>query len=75
MCCACRERADKSQMLRVVKTTNGEIVIDESQRMDGRGVWLHDSDACKAKAVKRKLFNVAFKTCVSEEIYEQIKGE
>ena len=74
MCCACRERSDKSQMLRIVKTPCGEIKLDESKSSDGRGVWLHDSEECKAKAVKRKLLNSAFKTCVPEEVYEQIKG-
>ena len=74
MCCACHERADKSQMLRVVRTPGGEIMLDKSKCADGRGVWLHDSEECRTKVVRRKLLNSAFKTYVSEEIYEQIKG-
>lgn len=73
-CCACREKSHKSQMLRIVKTPSGEIKLDESRSSDGRGVWLHDSEECRAKTVKRKLLNSAFRTYVPEEVYEQIKG-
>ena len=69
-CCACHEHADKSEMLRFVKTPDGHIMLDEGKTADGRGVWLHNSDECKAKAVKKKLLNSAFKTAVPQEIYD-----
>ena len=45
-------------------------MLDESKTADGRGVWLHDSDDCKSKAIKKKLLNAAFKSPVSQEIYD-----
>lgn len=72
-CISCHEHSDKSEMLRVVKTPDGSIALDESKNANGRGVWIHNSADCKAKAVKRKLLNSAFKTCVSEEVYEQLE--
>lgn len=69
-CCACHEHADKSELLRFVRTPDGHIMIDESKKADGRGVWLHDSDSCKAKAAKRRLLNAAFKSAVPQEIYD-----
>ncbi len=74
MCCACREHADKSELLRIVKAPNGEIKLDPTNQADGRGVWLHNNEVCKSKVVKRKLLNSAFKCSVSEDIYEQLKG-
>ena len=59
-------------MLRFVKQKDGIIVLDESKKADGRGVWMHDSAECKAKVCKKKLLNSAFKTNVSDEIYDKI---
>lgn len=61
-------------MLRVVKAKDGSVFIDESGTADGRGVWLHTSEECRTKTVKRKLLNAALKTAVSEEVYERIKS-
>lgn len=74
MCCACRERSDKSEMLRIVRTPSGQIMLDDTKCADGRGVWVHDSAECKAKLKKRKLLNGAFKCGVAEAVYEQIEG-
>lgn len=74
MCIACRERSDKSEMLRVVRNPQGEVAVDESGCADGRGVWIHDCDECKSKVIRRKMLNAAFKSAVSEDVYEQIKS-
>ena len=71
-CIACREHADKSEMLRFVKQKDGSIVLDESKKADGRGVWVHDSVECKTKVCKKKMLNSAFKTNVSDDIYDKI---
>lgn len=75
MCCACHGRADKSELLRIVKTPDGNIIIDDGKKADGRGVWVHLCDECIGKVVKRKMLNHAFKTGVPEEIYEQLKSK
>lgn len=74
LCIACRGRSDKSEMIRVVRGADGKIAVDCDKNLEGRGAWIHDNDECKAKTVRRKLLNSAFKTGVAEEIYEQIKG-
>lgn len=71
-CIACREHADKSEMLRIVKNKDSMVFIDESKKADGRGVWVHDTAECKAKVVNKKLLNSVFKTNVSDEIYDKI---
>lgn len=72
-CCACHEHADKSELLRFVRTPDGHIMLDKGKAADGRGVWLHDSDECRAKAIKKKLLNSAFKAAVPQEIYDGLK--
>lgn len=71
-CIACREHSDKSEMLRFVKQNGGVVFLDESKKADGRGVWVHDRADCKAKVCKKKLLNSAFKTNVSDDIYDKI---
>ena len=71
-CICCHEHADKSEMLRFVKSQDGRVFLDESQKADGRGVWIHRSDECRQKAKKKKLLNSAFRTSVTEDVYEQL---
>lgn len=71
-CIACREHSDKSEMLRFVKQKSGSVFLDESKKADGRGVWVHDRADCKAKVCKKKMLNSAFKTNVSDDIYDKI---
>ena len=70
MCIACREHADKQELIRFVKTKDGKIQIDETKSADGRGVWVHNSVECKQKLAKKKLLNAAFKCAVDESILE-----
>lgn len=71
-CIACREHSDKFEMLRFVKQKGGGVFLDENKKADGRGVWVHDRADCKAKVCKKKMLNSAFKTNVSDDIYDKI---
>lgn len=71
-CCACRAHADKSELIRIVKSKDGKVFVDETKRADGRGVWVHDSAECKQKLVKKKLLNAAFRCVVDESVYENL---
>ena len=54
MCVACREMKPKKELIRVVRTPEGEIVADETGRKNGRGAYLCRAEACFNKAVKTK---------------------
>ena len=71
-CVVCRTHADKSELIRFVKSKDGKVFVDETKCADGRGVWVHDSAECKQKLVKKKLLNVAFKCVVDESVYEKL---
>ena len=71
-CIACREHSDKSEMLRLVKQNGGGVFLDESKKADGRGVWVHGSEDCTSKLIKKKMLNAAFKSNVGDEIYGEI---
>ncbi len=75
MCIACREGIPKMQMLRVVKNADGEIKLDFSGKLPGRGAYLCNNEACVKKLRKQRLLHKAFSADVSEEVYLRIEEE
>ncbi len=63
---------DKKSMLRIVRNMQGEIVPDDTGRMNGRGAYICLSESCLEKAVKRHGLDRAFKQTVSEETVKSV---
>lgn len=72
LCCVCRKLLPKKDMIRVVKTKDGHIFLDETGKADGRGAYICKGKECAEKLKKTKAFNRAFKCQVNEKIYEEI---
>ena len=66
MCVACREMKPKKDLIRVVRTPEGEIVADETGRKNGRGAYLCRAEACFNKAVKTRALERALEQPLSE---------
>jgi len=75
MCIACREEKPKKEMLRIVKNAAGEIRLDFSGKLPGRGAYICDNAACIAKLKKGKLLHKNFSCNVPEEVYDRIEEE
>lgn len=75
MCIGCREMKDKRELVRVVKSSQGEISIDFTGKAPGRGAYICKNEECLNRAVKSKAFNRALQACVSEEILNTLKEE
>ncbi len=73
MCVACREMKPKKELIRVVRTPEGEIVADETGRKNGRGAYLCRSEACLAKALKIKALERALEQPLSEEAVAHLR--
>ena len=54
MCVVCRQMFDKNELLRVVKTPTGELLVDETGKANGRGAYICKNEECLANAKKRK---------------------
>lgn len=74
-CVACREQKPKKEMLRVVKNAAGEIMLDFSGRLPGRGAYICNSADCVKRLRKCRLLNKAFSCEVGEEVYTRIEEE
>lgn len=73
MCIACREMKDKRTLMRVVKTKEGNIFIDETGKANGRGAYICKDIKCLEKLKKQKTLNRTFKCMVPLEIYTKIE--
>ena len=73
-CVACRKSTGKKDLIRLVRTPGGEIMIDIRKRCDGRGAYICPDEACIELARKKYSIDRALKCHASDEIYESLKG-
>ncbi len=74
-CIGCGEMKGKKEMLRILRTTEGEIVLDATGKKNGRGAYLCRSLECLQKARKSKGLERSFKMAVPMEVYEGLEKE
>ena len=74
-CTGCREMKSKKEMLRVLKTTEDEIVLDTTGKKNGRGAYLCPNGECLKKAMKSKALERAFSTQIPAEIYDALEKQ
>ena len=74
-CVGCKEMKNKREMMRVLKTAEGPIVIDTTGRKNGRGAYLCMTKECLVKARKNKGLERSFKMSILDEVYEELEKE
>lgn len=74
-CIGCGEMKNKKEMLRILKTPEGEFVLDATGRKNGRGAYLCPSMECLKKAIKTKGLERSFKMAIPTEVYEALEKE
>ncbi|MBR2916722.1 MAG: YlxR family protein [Clostridia bacterium] len=72
MCVVCRERKEKGELIRVVKTLESEAMIDFSFKAQGRGAYVCKNEDCIKMAEKRKAFEKALRCSLDSEFYEKL---
>lgn len=74
-CLGCMESKPKKELCRVVKMTNGEICVDKTGKINGRGAYICYNVSCLEKALKAKRLEKEFETSISEEVYEYLRRD
>ncbi|MBQ4218932.1 MAG: YlxR family protein [Butyrivibrio sp.] len=74
-CVGCGEMRDKKEMIRVIKTPEGEIRLDVTGRANGRGAYICNSAECLKKAVKNRGLEKSLKAQIPGDILEQMNKE
>lgn len=71
-CVVTKEKLPKGELLRIVRTTTGEIVPDISGKINGRGAYIKKDINVLEKAKKSKVLERVFETSISEDVYDEI---
>ena len=74
-CVGCRTMYDKRDLLRVVKSPEGEITLDASGKKSGRGAYVCRSTECLKKAQKSKALDRALEVTIPEEVYTALQQQ
>ncbi|WP_024294273.1 RNase P modulator RnpM [Lacrimispora indolis] len=74
-CIGCGEMKNKKEMIRILKTSEDEILLDATGRKNGRGAYICPSLECFKKAVKSKGLERSFKMTIPKEVYEALEKE
>jgi hypothetical protein len=71
MCVSCRQSKPKKELIRIVKNKEGEVRVDTTGKMNGRGAYICADAACLEKAYKNKLLSRILETDFNEEMFEE----
>ncbi len=74
-CLGCSEMKPKKELIRVVKSPEGEISLDLTGKKNGRGAYICRSTECYDKARKARRFERAFSCRIDESVYEVMADE
>ncbi len=74
-CVGCREHKEKNQLIRVVRSPEGEISLDLRGRKPGRGAYLCPDPACLKRAVKSRALERALSAPIPPEVAEVLVQE
>ena len=72
-CVVTREKLPKSELLRIVKTTDGNVIGDVSGKINGRGAYIKKDIEVLEKAIKSKVLERQLETTISMDVYEEIR--
>ena len=71
-CVGCGEMKNKKEMLRVIKTSEEEILLDTTGKKNGRGAYICPNGECLKKAIKSKGLERSLKTAIPQEVIENL---
>ena len=74
-CVGCREKREKRDLIRVLRSPEGEISIDFTGKKSGRGAYICHSSACLKKAKKSGALARQLNCEISVEIYAELEKE
>ena len=74
-CMGCRERRAKREMIRVVRSPEGNVSLDFGGKMNGRGAYICPDPECLKKAIRSKALDRSLEVTIPEEVYDRLAKE
>ena len=75
MCSGCRQHFPKKELVRVVRSPQGEISVDLTGKKSGRGAYICQNVECLRKARKAKRLERALECQIPDEVYGRLEEE
>ena len=74
-CLGCREMKTKRELIRVVRSPEGEVSLDFKGKANGRGAYICPNPECLKRAIKAKALERAFSMQIPAEVFEKLNEE
>ena len=74
MCAGCRERAPKKELIRVVRTPEGRLLLDARDKAPGRGAYICRKTECLQKARKSRALERMLNISIPAEAYAELES-
>ena len=74
-CTGCGEHFPKNSLMRVLRTPEGEIVLDATGKKSGRGAYICKSAACLKKARKARRLESSLECSIPDDVYNRLEEE
>lgn len=74
-CMGCRERKAKRELIRVVRSPEGEVSLDFGGKKKGRGAYICPNPECLKKAIRSKALDRSLEVTIPEEVYQRLEKE
>ncbi len=74
-CVGCQEMKSKKEMLRIIRSQEGEFLLDATGKKNGRGAYICPSSECLSKAIRQKGLERSFKQAIPQDVYEMLERE
>lgn len=74
-CVGCREMKPKQELLRVVRSPEGEVSLDFRGKKPGRGAYVCPDGACLKRARKSRALERAFSVPLPSQVYDELEAQ
>ncbi|HHW08044.1 MAG TPA: YlxR family protein [Clostridia bacterium] len=75
MCVGCRERKEKRQLVRIVRTPEGTVLVDPTGKKSGRGAYICPDVTCLEKVIKNKGLERALEVTIEPHVVEELRQQ
>jgi len=74
-CMGCRERKAKRELIRVVRSPEGDVSLDFGGKKNGRGAYICPNMECLKKAIRSKSLDRSLEVTIPQEVYQRLEKE
>lgn len=72
-CVACQEMKEKKELIRIVRSPEGEVFVDRTGKKSGRGAYLCNQSSCFTLAKKKNSLSNQLKAPVSDDVFAELE--